>query len=65
MGCGGLTYYYIPKAFINNDLKQFSFLVNLLLVLLIVGMIMIAQTAVSTMEKFILNIIMMLKPSDL
>ena len=63
--CGGVTYYFIPKAFINNDLKHFSFLVNLLLVLLIIGMIMIAQTAVSTMEKFILNILMLLRPSDI
>ena len=42
LGCGSMTYYYIPRSFLNGDLKFFSFLVNLLLVLLIIGMIMIA-----------------------
>lgn len=60
-----MTYYFIPKAFFNNDLNQFFFLVNFLLVLLIIGLIMIAQTAVSTLEKFILQIIMLIMPSDL
>eukprot|EP00347_Sterkiella_histriomuscorum_P017410 403349482 len=63
--CGGMTYYYIPRAFLNNDLKFFSFLVNLLLVLLIIGLIMIAQTLVSTLERMLLNIIMFLVPSDI
>lgn len=63
--CGAMTYFYIPRAFLNGDLKFFSFLVNLLLVLLIIGMIMIAQTLVSTLEQWLLNVIMFFRPSDI
>jgi len=65
LACGGLTYYYIPRAFLNNQVKLFSYLINLLLILLIVGLIMIAQTLVSTMEKLILNIIFFFRPYDM
>lgn len=59
-----MTYYYVPRAYLNGDMKLFSFLINLLLVLLIIGMIMIAQTLVPVLENVLLNIFIFLRPSD-
>jgi hypothetical protein len=42
LACGAMTYYYVPRAYLNGDISTFSFMINLLLVLLIIGMIMIA-----------------------
>ena len=59
--CGFMTYYYVPQAFIMRKLNMFTFLINLLLLLLILGMIMIAQLLVPILENFILNTIIFFK----
>lgn len=62
--CGFMTYYYVPLAFINKNLAMFTFLINLLLLLLILGMITIAQALVPYLENWILNIFILIRPSD-
>jgi hypothetical protein len=62
--CGFMTFYFIPRAFLMKDLSMFTFLLNLLLLLLILGMIMIAQILVPVCENAILDIIIFFRPRD-
>jgi hypothetical protein len=64
LGCGILTYFYVPQAFLSNDIRHFSYLINLLLVVLIIGMILIAQAFIAPLEKMFLSLFIFLKPSD-
>ena len=52
LGCGILTYIYVPLAILSKDMRHFSYLINLLLVVLIIGMILVAQAFIVPLEKF-------------
>lgn len=62
LGCGILTYIYVPMAFLSNNIRSFSYLINLLLVVLIIGMILIAQAFIAPLEKIFLAIFIFLRP---
>jgi hypothetical protein len=62
--CGLMTFYFIPQAFLLRDMGMFLFLLNILLLLLILGLIMIAQILVPVFENAILDIIIFFKPRD-
>lgn len=64
LSCGILTYYFIPKSYILGNIGLFSFLINLLLLLLIIGMIMISQLLVPMLERFILDVIIFFRKGD-
>jgi len=42
LGCGVLTYIYVPQALISNDFRRFSYLINFLLIVLVLGFILVA-----------------------
>lgn len=64
LGCGVLTYIYIPQALLSNDFKGFSYLINFLLIVLVVGFILVTQAFISPLERLFLDIFIFFKPSD-
>ena len=62
--CGTSTYKYLPKIVLLQDFGMFTFYVNLLLLLTIVGLIMVSQSLIPSFEHIFLNIFMFLRPVD-
>jgi hypothetical protein len=62
--CGTSTYKYLPKIVLLQDFAGFTFYVNLLLILTIVGLIMVSQSLIPSFEHIFLNIFMLFRPGD-
>ncbi len=62
--CGISTYMYLPRVILFKQFDTFTFYVNLLLLLTIMGLILVSQSLIPTMERWILNIMIFLRPSD-
>ncbi len=62
--CGTSTYKYLPKIVLHQDFGLFTFYVNLLLLLTIVGLIMVSQSLIPGFERLILSLFMFFRPSD-
>jgi len=62
--CGTGTYYYIPLVVLHKLLDTFTFYVNILLLLTIIGLIMVSQALIPSLERFILSVIVFFRPND-
>jgi ABC-type antimicrobial peptide transport system permease subunit len=61
---GFLTYYVAPLSFLNMDFSTFLFILNAILIMMIIGLILLMQIFVPKIQKWILNILMLLCRKD-
>jgi hypothetical protein len=65
VACGSSTYIYLPKIVLLQNFSMFTFYVNLLLLLTIIGLIMVSQSLIPLFEHLILDLFMFLRPGDI
>lgn len=55
---------YLPQVILFKQYDMFTFYVNLLLLLTLVGLILVSQSLIPTMERWILDLLILLRPGD-
>lgn len=61
---GFLTYYLAPMSFLAMDFSRFLFILNSILIMMIIGLILIMQIFVPSIQKFFLKILMIFFKKD-
>lgn len=61
---GFLTYYVAPLSFLNMDFSTFLFILNAILIMMIIGLILLMQIFVPKIQKWILDLLMILFRKD-
>lgn len=65
MICVGFTTYYLaPLSYFSKNYKLFSSIMNIILILMIIGMIFMLQLIAPYLERFFLNIILLIAYKD-
>ena len=61
---GFIIYYFIPLTFFYGQLQWFTFLLNLIFIMIIFGLVFLAQIVLPSIEKNFLSGLLKFSPSD-
>ena len=61
---GFIVYYFIPSSILSLDFDLFFLIILCILFIMVIGMAMISQSFVATIETAIVKLLIFLRPSD-